>query len=75
MESNGAFVRNYNKLVVKLLFSVSLLLPYENTTVEQAKTLANSIVQAVYTVFKAQVFLSHAFRENRGQLSQEQIMS
>ena len=68
---HAPFVKNYNRLVIENLFCASLIIPYENISRHEAKKLACSIVQAVYSVFKAQIFLSHAFRENKGQLSQE----
>jgi hypothetical protein len=68
-------VKNYNRLVIELLFCTSLIIPYEGISRHEAKKLACSVVQAVYSAFKAQIFLSHAFRENKGQLSQNQVLS
>ena len=70
----GPFERNMSKLIAKLLFSLCMMIPFDETAENVSKVISQVIVEAVYGVFKAQVLMSQNFRDHFGKCNRNQIV-
>jgi len=64
---NLVMSQNYNKLIIQMLFTLLLTLPFDQNIAKLSVDISTAIAQSVYTVFKAQVLMAQTYRDNLGQ--------